>query len=494
MLSRIRDSNLNTTLIAVITLILITFLGLIFSQSLNLINIVLLYLIPIIIVSINGNMRYSLIVTSIEIILFDILFVPPLYSLKVEDIVHFWSFLIFFFVGYIVSWQSKMLITKTKMIDEREKRTRRLYELSYQIVALSDIDSLSKVTLPLISNSLECDVELYFYQDTNFVGELSYSKNLALFNKIDTKNLSFELSNEDFIIKNQTIYIPIRTHNRLWGVILSRESKEIESNEIEDFLLAVVRLLAVGIERISLEKENQKTKLLEHSNEVREILLNTLSHDLKTPLSSIIGSVGLLIERDNFDAITKESILKNIESSSKRMNRLIGNLLDSARLEGKNRNLKMDWCDIEDILGVALYEFDDIEVDKSISINLDRDLTLFWGDSVLLNRLVVNILDNAIKYSIQKEIVIDVIDNIDKLTIKISNDSKQIRDNELETIFDKFYRLDSYGDIKGSGIGLSICKSIVKAHNGEICAYNLKNGVCFEISLPKTKKPLELIE
>jgi two-component system sensor histidine kinase KdpD len=176
------------------------------------------------------------------------------------------------------------------------------------------------------------------------------------------------------------------------------------------------------------------------------------------------------------------------------MNRLIGNLLDSARLDDKNRNLKMDWCDMEDILGVALYEFNESEIDKSITTNIDENLELFWGDSVLLNRLIVNLLDNAIKYSIKKEILINIINESENLKIKIFNDGKSIKYDDLKIIFDKFYRLDSYGDIKGSGIGLSICKSIVKAHRGEIQAYNFKNGVCFEVNLPKIKKPMEIKE
>jgi two-component system sensor histidine kinase KdpD len=280
----------------------------------------------------------------------------------------------------------------------------------------------------------------------------------------------------------------------LQGLVIVKDKIEIDSKEIEEFLIAVIRLLAVGIERISLEKENQKTKLLERSNEVREILLNTMSHDLKTPLASILGSVGLLLEKDEFDISTKKHILKNIELSSKRMNRLIGNLLDSARLDDKNRNLKMDWCDMEDILGVALYEFNESEIDKSITTNIDENLELFWGDSVLLNRLIVNLLDNAIKYSIKKEILINIINESENLKIKIFNDGKSIKYDDLKIIFDKFYRLDSYGDIKGSGIGLSICKSIVKAHRGEIQAYNFKNGVCFEVNLPKIKKPMEIKE
>lgn len=328
--------------IGVLILILVTLISHLFREDLELINIALLHLIPVLAISINGNMKYTLALTFVSVILFDLFYVPPIYSFKVYDIIHLWSFFIFFLVGFIISWQSKMI----------------------------------------------------------------------------------------------------------------KESK--------------------------------------HFNEIREILLNTLSHDLKTPLSSILGSVNLL-QNKTLDIKTQTSLLIDIENATKRMNRLISNLLDSARLEDKNVNLKMDWCDIEDILGVALNEFNEDDL-KYLQIHMDNNLELFWGNSVLLSRLMVNLLDNAIKYSIKKEIKIDVFDSEKEIKIKVYNDGKTIKNDELKTIFDKFYRLDSYGDISGSGIGLSICKSIVKAHFGEIKAYNILNGVCLEVILPKINKPLELKE
>ncbi len=336
-------------LIGILTLISVTIISYLFQDYLELINIALLHLIPIIIVSMKGDMKYSLAITFISVILFDVLYVPPVYSFTVHDIVYLWSFIIFFIVGYIISWQSKMLIDKTNIIHDKER-----------------------------------------------------------------------------------------------------------------------------------------------FNEIKEVILNTLSHDLKTPLSSILGSVNLL-QNKILDIKTQNNLLFDIENATKRMNLLISNLLDSARLEDKNSNLKMDWCDIEDILGVALNEFNEDDL-KYLKIDIDKTLELFWGDNVLLSRLIVNLIDNAIKYSIKKELKIDVINSEDKIKIKICNDGKAIKNDELKIIFDKFHRLDNCGDISGSGIGLSICKSIVKAHFGEIKAYNILNGICFEIALPKIKKPIELKE
>lgn len=326
----------NYILTALLVLIFITLVSHFLQTHLELINIALIHLFPIIVVALRGNFFATTFICIITILLFNFFHVPPIYTFSLHDITYLWSFAIFFLVGYIITFQAQ---------------------------------------------------------------------------KIQT-------------------------------------------------------------------------------NEIREILLSTLSHDLKTPLSSILGSVTLLLEDNHIAQTTQTILLEEIKGSSSKMNRLINNLLDNARLKDKNIHLQMDWCDLQDVLGVALKDFDEAHIQNHLTINIDEHLELFWADALLLTRLFANLLDNAFKYATHnKQIHITLKQEAKHITITFFNESDPLEENHLKHMFEKFYRLENAQDISGYGIGLYICQRIVSAHNGKIKAYNHANGVCFEITMPILKKP-----
>lgn len=323
-------------IISFILLGLITIVSQLFRSQLGLLNIALIHLIPVIVIALQGNIRSTMIITTISVVMFDLLYVPPMYSFDVHDLSYIWSFIIFFTVGYTISHQAKRI----------------------------------------------------------------------------------------------------------------------------------------------------------QANAVKEIFLNTLSHDLKTPLSSILGNASLLLKEQTQDPMLRRDILIQINDSTQRMNRLVANLLDSARMQDIKSPLRMEWCDLEDIVGVALQEFRYNPKQSQIEISIDPDLKLFWGDCALLVRLVVNLIDNALKYTeTGKKITLTIRSNESTITLLCFNESEPIKKADLKNMFDRFYRIESSADIGGSGVGLSICRDIVHAHKGIIEAYNVSGGVCFEIRFSVSKSP-----
>lgn len=227
-----------------------------------------------------------------------------------------------------------------------------------------------------------------------------------------------------------------------------------------------------------------------HLITLKEILYHTLSHDLKTPLSSIMGNATLLLNSPASNTPFFNRILIDIAESSQRMNRLVSNLLDSARLQNRHSALKKEWCDLEELLGLSLQEFSHVSLKERIIWSIPSDLHLFFGDANLLLRLFVNLLDNALKYSDpDTPIRINVVQTYKHIELSFFNESAPISQHKLDRLFDKFYRLDNTADISRSGIGLSICRSIVRAHQGHIKAYNQSNGICFNVTLPILKQP-----
>lgn len=323
---------------SLVILAIITFISNVFREHLQIINIALIHIIPVIVVAIHGNLKATVFITVLSVILLNFLYIPPLYSFDVNNELYIWSFIIFAIVGWIITIQAKNLHTQTKQ------------------------------------------------------------------------------------------------------------------------------------------------------NELKESLLNIISHDLRTPLSTIHGTINLLLENETLDEKRTRNLLEDVNYASLRMKRLITNLLDSTRLTDKNFNLKLEWCDFEDIVGVALEEFSQKQSADFLDIKID-DMTLYWGDNTLLTQLMVNLLDNAFKYSKENTIIeLEILNLSNSIKVAIFNESEYINVKKLKNIFDKFYRLEDTNDISGSGIGLAICKSIVKLHNGEIKVIPKDSGILIEINLPVIKR------
>ncbi|MGB7402755.1 MAG: DUF4118 domain-containing protein [Arcobacter sp.] len=319
-------------------LLIITIISHMFRNSLDIINIALIHIIPVIVVAIHGKGKATFFMTILCVVLLNFLYIPPIYSFSVHNELYIWSFLIFGIVGWIITFQAKSISTQMKQ------------------------------------------------------------------------------------------------------------------------------------------------------NELRESLLHIISHDLRTPLSTIHGSINLILSNNELNETNKNSLLEDINYASIRMERLITNILDSTRLSSGNINLKLQWCDFEDIVGVALDEFSQKQSDEKVIVNIE-ETGLFWGDNTLLTQLVVNLLDNAFKYSsTNAKIDFEVLDCNNYIKIQVFNETEFIDEEKLKNIFDKFYRVEDTNDISGSGIGLAICKSIVKLHSGEIKAISQNNGILIEINLPVLKR------
>jgi two-component system sensor histidine kinase KdpD len=268
------------------------------------------------------------------------------------------------------------------------------------------------------------------------------------------------------------------------GIDLAKQKLTPSERRLID---AWIRLSAVAMEKVSLAEKARRTDTLIEADKLRAALFSSISHELKTPLSAILGSVSSLLEADDFyNKQDRLELLSNIKDSSLRMERLIANLLDTARMESGMMKLKTDWCDIEDIIGATLRRLGDLLKNHHLTVDIDQDLPFVKGDCVLIEQVLVNLFDNAIKYSEkQSEIIIRVRKIPHAIEIAILDEGVGIPQNDLEKIFSKFYRVKQPKKISGTGLGLSICKGIVEAHKGKITALNRSlGGTMISFTLP----------
>jgi PAS domain S-box-containing protein len=218
--------------------------------------------------------------------------------------------------------------------------------------------------------------------------------------------------------------------------------------------------------------------ILQEADKLQQSLFNTIKHDLRTPLAAVIGALSSVLEDGSLlDTLTQHSLLRTAQDEAKRLDWLVQNLLDMTRLEGGVIRMKTQPCDVHDVVGAALSQLGEAARSHSISVTIAPNLPLVPMDHVLMVQVLVNVLDNALRYSSgETNVEIEAQMGADHLEIRILDRGRGIPEEELERVFDKFFRGASPGGPKGTGLGLSICKGFVEAHNGRIVAKNRAQG------------------
>jgi two-component system, OmpR family, sensor histidine kinase KdpD len=252
-------------------------------------------------------------------------------------------------------------------------------------------------------------------------------------------------------------------------------------------LQTFARQAALTLERAYLSSSESRARLLEESDRLKSALLSSVSHELRTPLVTITGALSSLVdEQIVLNDASRRSLIETAAEEADHLNLLVGNLLDMTRLEAGALHIKREACDIQDVIGSALEELGTRLNDRSVIVDLQKNLPMVQLDFVLIERVLVNLIDNALKYSPDDspiEIAARASGQI--LQVKVSDRGPGIPVEELGSVFDKFYRVKRPDSSSGTGLGLSISKGILRAHGGFIAAENRPGGgTSIIISLP----------
>ena len=265
------------------------------------------------------------------------------------------------------------------------------------------------------------------------------------------------------------------------------------------YLFTFAALLTVGlmVSELTVKTKEQAEKarqleLLAATEKLQAALLNSISHDLRTPLASIIGSISMLLQdAPSLDEETIKELLQDAFDESNRLNRIVGNLLDMTRLEAGALKVSPKFCELRDVIGVSLQDLKAKLGSRNIAVQITPDFPEIPMDFSLIVKVFANLIENAVKYSPEGtpiRILAKVQDN--DARIEISDEGPGIRGEDLNRIFDKFYRVTRSDLVVGLGLGLPICKGMVEAHHGKIWAENIagKKGAAFVILLPLHRK------
>ncbi|TGE33029.1 sensor histidine kinase KdpD [Desulfosporosinus sp. Sb-LF] len=477
--------------------IVITFGITLISTFLGLVNISLLYLLPVLLSAARWGTFPAIFTAIMGTLTFDLFFVPPIFSITVADLRYFISFAIFILVGLIIGTLSVRLKKQITYSRKRENSISSLYALSRDIAAADNLDAVLECIVNNVSNTLDGQVMVLI---PNEKAQLVLRKVSGLNNFYNTNELAVATwvyergqkagkGTETFGVA-AALYLPLNTEQGTHGVLGICFNETVSQFDAERIRLleAFTGLAAMAINKVKLADQARESLAMVESERLRTALFNSLSHDLRTPLSSIIGAVTGLLEDKNvvYSPDVRNELLQTILQGAERMNRFVSNLLDMARLESGMLRLNKEWCDLQDIIGVSINRLGVSLNRRPIDIEIQDELPLVQADGILIEQVFINLLDNAIKYSEKgSKISVSIKQQEERLEIVVANRGQSIPETDLSKVFDKFYRLNSPLQVSGTGLGLAICKGLIEAHGGDIWADNNKlGGVTITFNLP----------
>ena len=495
-------SPLRYYLWAILSVSIVTLIGEILTPHFNLVNIVLLYLLPVLISAVRWGRGPSFFSSFLGVLTFNFFFVPPIFTFAVANIEHLFMLVVFFLVALVTSTMATKLRNELEKATEREKRTLILYALSREIAAKDDLEQVLKSFVDKVAESVNGEsIVLLQDPDANVLHQIAATGNETVFDEKEYAVARWVLEHGQpagkglgiFEGERSMYFFPIKGEEEALAVLGIRHNKEYTtlSYEQRQLIETFTNLAAVAIVRLQLAKDAEQAKWLAESEKLHRTLLNSISHDFRTPLASITAAVtSLLAEGSIYTDETKNIFLNTIREEAYRLNRFIENLLDMVRLESGTLKLNMKWCDIQDIIGVVLRETRDSLQGHPLWIDIPPDSPSVNADFILIEQVIINLLENAGKYSPPDSAISISAHCEDKtLFLMVADLGPPIPKAEWEHVFDKFYRLHSTKYISGTGLGLSICKGIIEAHGGNIWVDSSPEyGNRFTFSLPLSEE------
>jgi two-component system sensor histidine kinase KdpD len=456
-------------------------------------NLAVLYVLAVVFSALQWGRRAAIVSAVSGALCFDF-FVPPARSFAIGDFWYLITLLGLLTVGLLTSILTVSAREDARLARQRESQTAALYSFSKALAEETEDDRILAVLAQHLVSTFARPIALWL-PDTGGLKMHFASPELALGEDAqEAARWVFEKGHEagygTGIFKNWPLrYRPIKTSHGAVGVlgISPGSGKEWLTEDQRELLDVFMNQAALAVTRAQLARKAQRAELLQQADKLQKALLNSVSHDLRTPLVSVIGGINTVLhDAALLDASTQRALLETAREQAIRLNRLIQNLLDMTRLQGGSLPVKSEPCDVHDVVGSALEQMGEAARKRSISVVLARDMPLVPMDHVLIVQVLVNLLDNAIKYSAATT-PIEIEGHIEgsQLQIRIADQGKGIPDEELDRLFETFFRGESAKGSRGAGLGLSICKGFVEAHRGRIWAKQRpKGGTEIVFSLP----------
>lgn len=455
------------------------------SRFLEPTNLVMIYLLTVVVAAVRLGRRPAMLTAFLGVLAFDFFFVPPHITFVVADTQYLITFAGLLVVGLVISSLVARSQERADVIRVREIQTASLYYLSRDLAAAADITKVLKSVIRNVEEALNAKAVMLLPEGERL--ELQAASDGLILDSKEQAVADWAFRNRhpagrgtDTLISAELLYLPLQTPASQLGVLGVRMEDELDyrSTESRRLLDAFATQAAMAIERVQFSHQAEQAQILQARENLERALLNSISHDLRTPLVTVTGVLASLRDEGmHLNDQARDELLDTAAGEAERLNRFVGNLLDMTRIEAGAIRLNSELCDIQDLVGCAMAAVKQRVRGRTILIRLPDDLPMVPMDLVLMTQVLVNLLDNSLKYS-PTESSIEISARLERgwLLLEIADQGPGVPEQDLKRVFDKFYRIPVPEGVGGTGLGLSICKGIVEAHNGSIRAINKSGG------------------
>jgi two-component system sensor histidine kinase KdpD len=464
-------------------------------------NLIMMYLLGTVGVAYRWGRGPSILASVLSVAAFDFFFVPPYLTFAVSDTEYFVTFAVMLVVAIVISTLTTRIRAQAEASRQRERRTAVLYAMSGDLVKQRGLDDLLRAAVRHIAEVFGSRVAVFILgpdgqlvrragelgPGTDDASELGVARWVQQHGEMAGRGSAT-------LPGARALYLPLIAVRGTVGVLGIEGPAHESLGPPEQLHLAetFAAQTALAIERVALVEEAQQARVQSETERLRNSLLSAVSHDLRTPLATITGSASALVEQEaQLDATARRELAQAIEEEADRLNRLVHNLLEMTRLESGGIRVQKDWESLEEVLGSALVRVEKWLGKRRVDIRLPPDLPLVPLDPLLIEQVLINLLDNAIKYTPADtaiEISATVADH--SVAVTVADRGAGFAPGEESRVFDKFFRGQHAGGHTGAGLGLAIARGIVEAHGGEITAEaRPEGGALFRFTLPLAAEP-----
>lgn len=470
-------------------------------------NIVAIFILVVVLTGVRLGRGPAALAAVLNVAAFDFFFVPPRFSFAVSDVQYVLTFAVMLAVGLIAGQLTAGLRFQARVASHREERAGSLYEIARDLSGAVQIDQVVKISCESIQRTFRASAALLLPDEqahlilkppnaTTIVGKpLSVDIGIAqwAFDRGQAAGFS-----TDTLPGSDVLYVPLRAPSRARGVLAVRANNRrlLLIPEQRQLLDTFAALIAIALERVHYVGVAQDALISMESERLRNSLLAALSHDLRTPLTVLVGlAESLILTKPELSPQQRETA-GAINEEAHRMSALVSNLLDMARIESGGVKLNLEWQPLEEVVGAALAAARNVLKQHHVELRIPRDLPLIRFDALLIERVLVNLLENAAKYTpVNSTVTLSSEIVADQLSVSVADNGPGLPIGREEAVFEKFTRGDRESATPGVGLGLAICRAIVESHGGRIVGRNRPGGgAIFTFTLPLGNPPTTELE
>jgi len=462
-------------------------------------NLVMVYLLGVTVAGLRFGRGPAVMTAILNVAAFDFFFVPPRFSFAVSDVQYLLTFSVMLTIALVIANLVASVRQQTRVAGARERRTALLYAMSRELAATRGISGMARVAVRHLAEVFQIKAVVLL---PDAEGKLHYPRDRPLENSFRSADLAVaqwvaDHSRQaglgtDTLPAATGLYLALGDERQRLGVlaVLPSNPRRVLLPEQRHLLETFASQIGLALERARLAEVAEAAGLAAERESLRNTLLASISHDLRTPLAVMAGAGSTLAEHGaKLDEATRFSLAHSIETKAREMSELVSNVLDLMRFESGQVVLRRDWETLDDLVGTALQRLEVRLAGHAVELRMAPELPPVYVDATLIVQLFANLLDNAAKYTpAGTRVSVSAVADGAFVRVVVEDDGPGLPPGEPARLFDKFQRGNGEGTVVGVGLGLAICQAIVRAHGGEIEAQRRAGrGARFEFTLPSSE-------